>query len=135
MSTFFLIVSIWLLEATFGIKMRRDGNIEFDQPRILDRRGMNIIPYVSGFILPVIPFAILLPVHWLIIFILNAFFLYIAGPLLTKAYLVRFAWGRGAGWDMLYSFVSGIVTLMIGLIIRYYGVLLPWLTELKDHIL
>jgi hypothetical protein len=128
-------VSIWLLEATFGIKMRRDGEIEFDQPKILDRRGMNVMPYISGFILPVIPLAILLPVHWVIIFLLNPFFFYIAGPFLTRAYLVRFAWGRGAGWDMLYCFIGGIITLMIGLIIRYHTGLLPWLTALRDRIM
>ena len=123
MSTFFLIVSIWLFETTFGIKMRHDGDIEFDKPRLLEKRGMVAMPYISAFVLAVIPFAILLPVHWLIIFILNPFFFYIAGPVLTKAYLVRFAWGRGASWDMLYCFTGGVITLMIGLIIRYYTVL------------
>jgi len=123
MSTFFLIVSIWLLEATFGIKMSLDGVIEFDKPRLFENRGAVITPYISAFVLPVIPFAILLPVHWGIILILNPFFLFLAGPLLTKAYLVRFAWGRGPSWDMLYCFTGGIVTLTIGLIIRYHSVL------------
>lgn len=103
--------------------MSRDNEIEFDKPRLFEKRGMVAMPYISAFVLAVIPIAVLLPVHWLIIFILNPFFLYIAGPVLTKAYLVRFAWGRGPSWDMLYCFTGGLVTLVTGLIIRYHTVL------------
>jgi hypothetical protein len=133
MSTFFLIVSVWLLEATFGIRMRRDGEIEFDKPRLLEGRRMVVVQYTSALVLAIIPLAILLQVHWAIILFLNPFFLFMAGPVLTKAYLVRFAWGRGPSWDMLYCFAGGIITLMIGLIIRYYEVLSPWLIELINR--
>lgn len=131
MSTFFLIVSIWLLEATFGIKVRGDDVVEFDKPGLFNKRGAVVIPYISALILPVIPFAILLPVHWVLITIMNPFFLFAVGPLLTKAYMVRFAWGRGPSWDMLYCFSGGIITLVIGLLIRYHSVL----GELISHVM
>lgn len=123
MSTFFLIVSIWLLEATFGIKMRGEDVVEFDKPGLFNKRGSVVIPYISALILAVIPFAVLLPVHWGLILILNPFFLFAAGPFLTKAYMVRFAWGRGPSYDMLYCFSGGVITLVIGLLIRYYSIL------------
>ena len=131
MSTFFLIVSVWLLEATFGIKVSGDDVVEFDKPKLFKKRGSVIVPYISAFLLAVIPLAILLPVHWGLILILNPFFLFAVGPLLTKAYTVRFAWGRGPSWDMLYCFSGGVITLAIGLLIRYYSVL----SELIDRIM
>jgi hypothetical protein len=36
----------------------------------------------------------------------------------TKGLLVRFASGKGFGHDMIYSFIGGIITLIIGLIAR-----------------
>ncbi|MBO9636441.1 MAG: hypothetical protein J7578_25290 [Chitinophagaceae bacterium] len=127
MSTFFLVLSIWLLISCFGISMYRKGEIEFNQPAILQSRVSALLPYFSGFILPVLPLAILLPVHWLIIFILNHVFVYIAGPLLTKMYQVRLASGRGMGRDMLITFTAGVITLLIGLTIRYFDAIRDWL--------
>lgn len=73
------------------------------------------IPWVSGFILPVIPFTIVFEYHWLIIFLINIFVVFALGPILTRQLLIRFASGKGLGKDMLRSFVGGLVSLVTGL--------------------
>ena len=89
----------------------------FDKPMYTQNPIMSTIPWISGFILPVIPFSIVFELHWLAIFFINLGVVYILGPVLTKGFLVRFASGKGFGYDMLYSFVGGIITLVIGLIV------------------
>ena len=115
MGTFLLIVSGILFIATFGIHMFITSGIKSDQPLYVKNPLLSLIPWISGFILPVIPFTIVTDVHWLGIFFINLVVVFILGPALTKAILVRFASGKGLGNDMLYSFVAGIITLIIGL--------------------
>jgi hypothetical protein len=118
MSTFFLIVSAILFIATFGVHMAIDSGDQFGKPMYTRDPIMSSIPWVSGFILPVIPFTIVFEYHWLAIFFINLAVVYIIGPMLTKGFLVRFASGKGLGQDMLNSFIGGIVTLIIGLLVR-----------------
>lgn len=118
MATFFLIISAILFIATFGIHIMINSGDQFDKPMYTKDPVMSAIPWVSGFILPVIPFTIVFEYHWLAIFFINLAVVYILGPMLTKGILVRFASGKGLGHDMLYSFIGGIVTLIIGLIAR-----------------
>ncbi|RYU93181.1 hypothetical protein [Emticicia agri] len=118
MATFFLIVSIILFIATFGIHMAINSGDQFDRPMYTRDPIMSAIPWVSGFILPVIPFTIIFEYHWVAVFFINLAVVYILGPILTKVLLVRFASGKGLGHDMLYSFLGGIVALIIGLLAR-----------------
>jgi hypothetical protein len=118
MATFFLIISAILFIATFGIHMVINSGDQFDKPMYTRVPIMAAIPWVSGFILPVIPFVLLFKYHWLAIFFINLVLVYILGPMLTKGLLVRFASGKGFGYDMIYSFVGGIIALIIGLIAR-----------------
>jgi hypothetical protein len=119
MATFFLIVSAVLFIGTFGIYIQNSGNRRvFDQPLIFSYPGMKAVPWVCGFILPVIPFALVFPYHWAAIFILNIPLVYIAGPLLTNAILVRIKSPRGHVFDMINTLIGGIITLIIGIIIK-----------------
>lgn len=118
MATFFLIVSAILFIATFGIHMTINSGDQLDKPMYTRDPIMSAIPWISGFILPVIPFTIVFEYHWLAIFFINLAVVYILGPMLTKGLLVRFASGKGLGHDMLYSFIGGTITLIIGLITR-----------------
>jgi hypothetical protein len=43
---------------------------------------------------------------------------YFFGPPLTNAILVRFASGKGIGYDMIYSFIGGFITLILGMLFR-----------------
>lgn len=118
MANFFLIVSAILFIATFGIHMFINSGNSFDKPMYTRDPALSAIPWISGFILPVIPFALVIDLHWVAIFFINLVVVYLIGPVLTKGLLVRFASGKGMGHDMLYSFVGGIITLVIGLIAR-----------------
>ena len=118
MATIFLIISAILFIATFGIHMMIISGDPFDKPLYTRHPFISIIPLISGFVLPVIPFALVFEYHWLAIFFINLALVYILGPILTKGLLVRFASGEGLGIDMMYSFIGGIITLIIGLIVR-----------------
>jgi hypothetical protein len=118
MANFFLIVSASLFIVTFGIHMTLDSGDQFDKPMYTRDPIMSAIPWVSGLILPVIPFTIVFEYHWIAIFFINLAVVYILGPMLTKGLLVRFSSGKGLGHDMLYSFIGGIIALIIGIIAR-----------------
>ena len=79
---------------------------------------MAAIPWISGFVLAVIPEAILLEnIFWLWVLLGNAVFLFIFGPIITNFYLKRFASGKGAGYDIFIAIVMGFVTLGISLLV------------------
>jgi hypothetical protein len=118
MVTFFLIVSAILFIATFGIHIMINSGDQFDKPLYTRDSIISSIPWISGFVLPVIPFTLVLEFHWVAIFFINLAVVYILGPILTRGFLVRFASGKGLGHDMMYSFIGGIFTLIIGLISR-----------------
>lgn len=120
MTIFFFIVATWLLIAAFGLKIKRGDRREFDEPAILQTKAMSVIPWLSGFVLPVIPLALMINIHWVLIFLLNLPFVYIAGPFLTNQFLDRFATGRGLGRDMVIAFRWGIISLVLGLGFKYY---------------
>ncbi len=116
MATFFLIFSAILFIATFGIHMIINTRSQFDKPMYTRDPFVSAIPWISGLILPVIPFTIVFEYHWLAIFFINLAVVFVFGPILTKGIIVRFASGKGFGFDMMYSFFGGIISLIIGLI-------------------
>jgi len=116
MAPFFLIVSAILFIATFGIHMIINSGEQFNKPIYTRNPITSAIPWISGFVLPVIPFTLVFEFHWLAIFFINIAAVYILGPILTKGLLVRFASGKGLGRDMMYSFIGGLCSLIIGLI-------------------
>jgi hypothetical protein len=118
MGAILLIISAILFIATFGIHVIIARADKFDQPMYIHNPLMTSIPWISGFVLPVIPFSILFDVNWIAIFFINIAVVWLLGPMLTKAFLVRFASGKGLGKDMLTSFIAGIVVLIIGLLVN-----------------
>ena len=118
MATFLLIISAILFIVTFGIHMMIDNGNQLDKPMYTKDPLMSAIPWISGFILPVIPFSIITDFHWLTIFIVNLAVVFLVGPALTKGIIVRFATGKGLGRDMFQSFIGGIIALVIGLIAK-----------------
>lgn len=118
MSTFFLIISAILFIGTFGMHATISNAHPFDRPRYTDHSIFSSIPWISGFILPIIPLALVLDINWIMIFIVNMAFVYFFGPTLTTAILVRFASGKGIGHDMIFSLIGGFVTLILGLLFR-----------------
>lgn len=118
MATFFLILSAILFISSFGIHMMISNGEEIEKPMYTHDPKLSIIPWVSGFILPVIPFTIVFEYHFLAIFVINIGVVYIFGPIFSRNFLVRFASSKGLGHDLLNSFIGGIGTLIIGILVR-----------------
>lgn len=117
MSTFFLIFAAVLFIATFGIysilhnaQLRKLGMSTASSSLI-------ILGLVSGFVLPVIPFAKLIDLHFIWIFLINIPVAWLFGPLIGTIILKRFATGKGIAPDMFYTFIAGIGALIIGFLI------------------
>ena len=118
MSTVLLVIGAVLLISTFGIHSTIINSSQLDKPIYTTNSLMSAIPWISGFILPVVAWANIMEFHWIALFFINLAVVWILGPWLTKGFLVRFASGKGLGKDMLTAFVAGIVALVIGLVIR-----------------
>jgi hypothetical protein len=112
MTTVLLIISALLFIATFGIYM----NIRNTNHEHIGGLNMSLLPWISGFILPIIPFTLVFEVHWLAVFVLNIVVVYVIGPAIARAYLVRFSSGF-LKKDVFYSFVGGLVVFIIGLML------------------
>ncbi len=78
----------------------------------------NILPWISGFVLAVIPETMLFNIFFLWMFLINIAIVMILGPLFTNMYLQRFATGKGPWSNILTSVVIGIVTLIIAIFIN-----------------
>ena len=118
MSTFFLIISAILFIGTFGMHAIISNGHPLDRPRYTVNPIAASIPWISGFILSIIPLALVLDINWIVIFVFNMAIVYFFGPPLTNAILVRFASGKGIGYDMIYSFIGGFITLILGMLFR-----------------
>lgn len=79
---------------------------------------LSSIPWISGFILAVIPECLIFNVTWYWMFVINIAGSYILGPIITKFYLVRMASDKGLGVDAFTALIIGIITLILGLIFR-----------------
>lgn len=116
MSTFLLIISAICFISAFGIHMFAKHNV-LDWCGYMSVPILSMIPWVSGFILAVIPETLFLQMDWWWVFLLNIPFLLLFGPFLTKMFLRRLSSGKGAGVDILIALITGIVTLTIALIL------------------
>jgi hypothetical protein len=76
---------------------------------------MSAIPWISGFILAVIPETALFDIKWYWMFLINIPIACICGYVFAVLFLRWFASGLGAGLDVIISLVIGIITLTIGL--------------------
>lgn len=79
---------------------------------------MTAIPWLSGFVLAVIPEVYIFNLAWYWVFLINIPITLLLGNFVAAFILKRFASGRGAGFDILISMTIGIVTLVIGVIIH-----------------
>lgn len=79
---------------------------------------LSSIPWISGFILAVIPECLVFGIAWYWMFLINILIVIILGPIITKFYLAKLASGKGLGMDALISLIVAIVLLIIGIIFR-----------------
>ncbi len=119
MSTTLLIIGAISFIITFGIHaiIKTESNF-FDEPLYLSSPILSSIPWISGFILPVIAWSYVINIHWVALFFINLAVVYVLGPWLTRGFIARFASEEGLGKDVVISFVIGLITLVIGLILK-----------------
>ena len=115
MSAFLFIVSALCFIAAFGVHMCGKNN---DWCGYMEVPWMSAIPWISGFILAVIPETLLFNIDWWWMFLINIPVVYIFGPLFTRIIMRRIASSKGAGVDVLVSMAIAIITLIIGVVIR-----------------
>ena len=77
------------------------------------------IPLVCGIILPVVSYSIVLEWNWVIILLIHIGFLFFLAKRLTDEYLVRFASGKGLGYDYILSFIIATFFMSFGLFTKY----------------
>jgi len=118
MGVFILVISAVLFISAFGIHMIISKSDEYDKPPYADNIVLSSLPWISGFIIPVFIWSQITEIHWVALFFINAAVVYVLGPWLTRGYIVRLASGKGFGKDMLTAFLAGIVTLVIGFLIK-----------------
>ena len=115
MSMFLFVVSAICFIAAFGAHMYGRNN---DYCGYMDVPWMSAIPWISGFILAVIPESFIFNISWWWLFLINIPTVFIFGPLFTQIILRRISSGKGAGVDVLVSMSIAIVTLIIGVLTR-----------------
>lgn len=113
MKIFLLVVSIICFVSAFGTHMFAKSD-PLSWCGYMEVPFMSAIPWISGFLLAVIPEALLLNnIYWLWILLGNAVLVYIFGPAITRFFLIRFASGKGAGYDIIIALIIGFITLGI----------------------
>lgn len=113
MSIFFLCISTICFIAAYGIHMFAKNNV-LDWCGYMSVPLLTMIPWISGFILAVIPETIICGIAWWWMFLINLIIVWLLGPLFASMFLKRFATGKGAGMDIIVALVIGFITLIIG---------------------
>lgn len=117
MKTFLLLISVICFISAYGSHMFAK-NDPLGWCGYMINPVLSAIPWISGFVLAVIPEVILLEdVFWIWIFLGNAVLVFILGPAITQFVLRRIASGKGAGVDIIVSLIIGFTTLGISFII------------------
>ena len=117
-STICLIISIICFISVYGCHMTLKNGDPLSYAGYLSSPLLSSIPWISGFILAVIPECLIFNVTWYWMFLINIVGIYILGPIITKFFLVRMASGKGLGMDAFIALIIGIITLILGLIFR-----------------
>ena len=124
-SIIFLAISAICFIATFGCHAILKGTLLrtfYPGPPYLSNQLLSSIPWISGFILAVIPECLIFPIAWYWMFLINVAAVFVLGKTVTRLYLSRWRTGKGLGRDVFVSFRTAIVTLIIGLILRGVGI-------------
>lgn len=117
MSTFFLVFAAVLFIATFGIYSILHNAQRSKFGMATGSSSLIILGLVSGFVLPVIPFAKLIDMHFMWIFLINIPVAWLFGPIMGTIIIKRFATGKGIGPDMFYTFIAGMGALIVGFLL------------------
>lgn len=113
MSTFLLIFSAICFIAAFGIHMYAKNDV-MAWCGYMASPLFSAVPWISGYVLAVIPECLLFDLFWLWVFFINLIIVGVGGPLFARIFIRMFSSGKGAGLDILIALIVGLVTLAIG---------------------
>lgn len=117
-STICFVISIICFISVFGCHAALKNGDSIDYPGYMYSPLLSSIPYISGFVLVVIPECLIFDIEWYWMFLINIFITIILGPIITKFYLVRMASGKGLGQDAFTSLLIAIVSLILGIVFQ-----------------
>ncbi|MBO5902035.1 MAG: hypothetical protein J6Q36_06445 [Alistipes sp.] len=117
MSTFCLIISVMCFISAFGVHIQCSNRVDGWCP-YMAIPWMSAIPWISGFVLAVIPESFLFDIRWWWLFLINIPVVYIIGPLFTSIVMRRITSGKGAGFDVIISMMIALVALIIGILLK-----------------
>ena len=110
MKTFLLLLSITCFVSSYTI--HKFGVIQAKKNvgawcAYMDNLFLSAIPWISGFVLAVIPEVLLFNIFWIWMFLINILIVLVLGPILATIFLKAFASGKGTGYDSLISLIIG----------------------------
>ncbi len=114
----YMILSIFsgvLFISVFGIHFLITNGATASRPMYTRDVKLTVIPWISGFVLPVFAWNNFVDLHWAILFFINIALVFTLGITLARMFLTRFNPGKGKeGFAMIYALIAGIVTLVLG---------------------
>jgi hypothetical protein len=119
LSWILLFVSQTLFIIVFGLHHLVLSKPLIDRPFYTHNEYLSLVPHISGLILAPIALSISIGFNYFLVLPINALLLFLFGPSITRTYIIRFASGKGFGYDMMYALVAGIVLLIVGAVIHY----------------
>ena len=119
-STILIFIGAILLIVTFDIFINLKVREQLDNIWSSENRLFNILPWISGLILPVIAWTTITAMNWISLFFINLIVVWFLGKWFSKQFLVRFASGKGPINDMKIAFKYGLIIMIIGHVIHYF---------------
>lgn len=116
-STICFSISIFCFVSSFGCHTLLKNSSSINWAAYLMDPILSMIPGIGGFIFAVIPECILFGIAWYWMFLINAICITILSPIIAHLYLLIFSSGKGYGMDAFISFVIGIISFIIGIIV------------------
>lgn len=114
--TILLIISYILLHTSYSL-YRSDLKMKVGRPPYLKIKIITLLPKSCGFIISVIPLTILTEYEWYYMFLINAIITIISPVIITFIYKIFFN-QRESSYDMLYSSILGITTLILSFLFK-----------------
>lgn len=108
-----LVISIISFITVWGCHMmlkNEDPSVEY-----LSSPLLSSVPWVSGFVLAVIPECLIFNIAWYWMFLINVAGTVILGPVITRFFLARMGSGEGLGVDAVIALAIGAAALIAGL--------------------
>ena len=114
MAKFILLLAALLLIVAFGLHTTILSGPHDERPSYTMSPSLMMLPWLSGFILPIFAWIKLTNIPWGWLLILNFVFVFFISPSLTRSFIRIFSSRRRLSRDMLHAFILGVAFLIVG---------------------